>query len=193
MHGVIHRTLKTYVTDRAGEDGWNTVLDRTGIEPTLYLQVSHYPDQEVAAILETVATLSGNEVTAVERDFGRVLATELVGTFRAHLGADPDLFEVLDRLDEIYETLRSNDDEIDPPSIECEPIEREPSEPELVEAPRAWTPRRITYRSHRDHPGVAYGILEGLVQEFEADATVRPVSSLERGSDTYAFDVVPGS
>ena len=178
MHGVIHHTLKSYVTERAGDDGWKTVLDRTGIEPKLYLPVSRYPDDEVATVLEAVATMSGNEVTAVERHFGRELATELVGTFRAHLGSDPDLFDVLERLDAIYADLGSKNDELDLPSIECE---------------RHGETRRITYRSHRDHPGIAYGILEGLVREFDADATVRPVSALERGSDAYAFDVVPDS
>ena len=176
MHGVVHHTLKAYVAERAGEDGWKAVLDRTGIDPKLYLPVSRYPDEEVATILEAVAATSGNEVTAVERHFGRELATELVGTFRAHLDSDPELFDVLDRLDAIYADLGSRDDELDLPSIECE---------------RDGETWRLTYRSHRDHPGMAYGILEGLVREF--DATIGPVSALERGSDAYAFDVIPDS
>lgn len=174
MHGIVHQTLKRYVTDRAGADGWDAVLDRAGVEPTLYLPVSHYPDEDVTAILETVAAMSGTDLTAVERDFGRTLAPELVGTFRAHLGSDPDPFDVLERLDEIYDDLRAADEQLEPPPVECE---------------RSGDALRVTYRSPRDHPGIAYGILEGLFETFEVDATVSPVSSLERGAESYVFEV----
>lgn len=157
MHGLVHQRLKAYVVEKTGESNWDVVLDRSGIEPKLYLPVSHYPDEEVTAIVETLAAMSGHEVDAIERDFGRTLAPALLRTFRAHWREDWSFLEVLERTESIADALREKRPENDPPKVRCS-----------TEGGRV----RVTYRSHRGHPGMAHGVLEGLAREFDATVTV---------------------
>ncbi|MFC7213881.1 heme NO-binding domain-containing protein [Saliphagus sp. GCM10025334] len=171
MHGLVHQTLKTYVVEKTDEASWAVVLERSGIDPRLYLPVSHYPDEEIATILETVAELSGHEVAAVERDFGRTLAPALLQNFRAHWREDWSLVDLLEALEEIAAALAAKSAENRPPTVTCESTE---------------SGLQVTYRSHRDHPAMAHGILEGLAREFEADVTVTRVETERTDAETRA-------
>lgn len=173
MHGIVHQTLKEYVVDRTDEEAWAAVLDRAGIEPKLYLQVSRYPDEEVAAILEALAAMSGHDPAVIERDFGRALAPVLVRTFKAHVRPDRDPFEVLDSLETIYAEL-STKDGTNPPAIACE---------------RDGDVAVVTYRSDRDHCAMAHGILDGLLETLGADATVTETGCVHDGDEVCRFRV----
>ncbi|MCW8173238.1 hypothetical protein D8S78_19885 [Natrialba swarupiae] len=74
MHGIVHKTLKEYVVERTDEASWNAIVERAGLEPSLYLPVSHYDDAEFEAILETLSAVAVQERAQIERSFGRMLA-----------------------------------------------------------------------------------------------------------------------
>ena len=159
MHGILHKTLEEYIVDRTDEDTWETIIDRADVEPTLYLQVSHYDDRELDAILETVAAMAEQDRRTIERDFGRTLAPELCSTFGAHIRNDWDVRGVLLAIEDVYAEIDDANAETTLPDVAAEP-----AGDDVV----------VTYRTPRDNHycGLAHGVLEGLVAAFDADATV---------------------
>lgn len=163
MHGIVHQSLKRYVVEKTDERSWQTVLERSGIESKLYLPVTHYDDAEFDTILETVATMSGHERAAVERDVGRFLAEPLLRTFRGHIRPGWELLTLLTALEEIAEDLRSKQAETEPPTFSCERVD-------------GGDGVRIGYASDRDYCALAHGILEGIVTEYDETAAVEKVA-----------------
>lgn len=168
MHGIVHKTLKEYVVERTDEETWATIVDRADIEPTLYLPISYYDDDEIDAILATVSEMAIQDRRAIERGFGQTLAPELLQTFNAHINADWGLEGVLTSLETIYQNLGRSADEMSLPEISCTP---EPADDAVV----------VTYRTHRDHHycGLAHGILEGVVAAFDGDASITKTACVD--------------
>lgn len=185
MHGIVHQSLKRYVVEKTDERSWQTVLERSGIEPKLYLPVTHYDDAEFDTILETVATMSNHERAAVERDVGRFLAEPLLRTFRGHIRPRWDLLTLLDSLEEIAEDLRSKRAETEPPTLSCERIEGGRD----GDGTGTGTGVQIGYTSERDYCALAHGVLEGIVTEYDEIGTVEKVACVHEERDPTAESV----
>lgn len=175
MHGIIHRSLKEYVEEKMTDGAWDRVLERAEIEPKLYLPVSHYPDEEIPAIVDAITDLTGHEVAAVQRDFGRYIADELLHTFRAHLREDWDMLDVLEHLDEIYEQISAQNEESDPPEVSADRI----VEDTLI----------LTYRSDRRLCDFGKGIVLGMADEYGESVTIEEERCLHDGDDACEITV----
>lgn len=176
MHGIVHKTLKEYVVDRTDDETWERVVERSGLEPRLYLPVANYDDEEIDAILETLSSMATQERRAIERDFGRTLAPELLSTFSAHIGRDWELTELLVSFDRVYDDIDVATEETALPELSC----RHEGDHAVV-----------TYDTHREHQycALAHGILDGLVAAFGADASVTETACVDDGADACRFRV----
>ncbi|ELZ19106.1 heme NO-binding domain-containing protein [Natrinema limicola] len=176
MHGLVHKTLKEYVVDRTDDETWDTIVDRAGLEPTLYLPVSYYDDAEIDAILETLSGMATQDRRAIERDVGRTLAPELLSTFSAHVSRDWTATELLAELDDVYSDIETATDDTSLPAISA-----------CLESDHGV----VTYETHRDttYCGMAHGILEGVVAAFDGDTTVTETACVDYGADACRFRV----
>jgi predicted hydrocarbon binding protein len=176
MHGIVHKTLKEYVVARTDDDTWDTIVERSGLEPKLYLPVTHYEDGEIDAVLETLSTMATQDRRAIERDFGRTLAPELLSTFSAHLRRDWELPELLESLETVTDDVEAATEGTVLPALSCH---------------RESDAAVVTYESGRDtrYCGLAHGILEGIVAAFDADATVAETACAGDGADACQFRV----
>lgn len=176
MHGIVHKSLKEYVVERTDDDTWDTIVERSGLEPQLYLPVTNYDDSEIDAILETLSTMATQDRTAIERDFGRTLAPELLSTFNAHFRREWELPELLDSLEDVSDDVDAATAETSLPALAT-----------TRESDRV----TVTYDTHRDrrYCGLAHGILEGFVAAFDADGTVTKVACVDDGADVCRFRV----
>ncbi|WP_135821873.1 heme NO-binding domain-containing protein [Halostella litorea] len=168
MHGIIHKSLKEYVEDRMSDGAWDALLDEAGIEPKLYLPVSHYPDEEVTAIVTTIADNAGRSERAVQRDFGEFLAPELLDTFKAHVKDDWDTLDVLARLEAIYEGIEQSSDDTSPPA---------------VETARDGDTVTVVYRSDRELCAMAEGIVHGVAADRGESVSVDQPVCVHEGDD----------
>ncbi|WP_306054642.1 heme NO-binding domain-containing protein [Natronococcus wangiae] len=173
MHGIVHKSLKSYVVEKAGDETWNAIVERANIEPTLYLPISRYDDAEVDAALSALASMAVQDRPAIERDFGRALAPELRSTFDAHLDGEAGLLEFLVSIETITANVERTTEETTLPDVTC-----------TRERDRAVV---VRYDSHRDYCDLARGVLEGLVAEFDAAATVTERACTRSGADDCAF------
>jgi predicted hydrocarbon binding protein len=169
MHGILHKSLKTYVAENMGEGVWDDVMDRAGIDPKLYLPVSHYPDDELTDAIAEIAAMSGHDEATVETDFGKSVAPDLLSTFNAHVRDDWSTLDLLEHLPEIYEQIESQNPETDTPDLD---ISRLGSSSVAIE-----------YASDRDLCTLGEGILVGILEEFDEDATVTHETCQREGED----------
>ena len=173
MHGIVHKHLETYVIERTDAE-WESILDRADVEPTLYLPVSTYDDREVDAILGATASATDRERRAIEREFGRALAPELLSTFDAHLRADRDraLFDRVEDLESVLADVAASTHGTALPAVatRCDSTDR----------------IDVTYETQREtvYCGLALGLLEGLVDAADADATVTETACALEDADT---------
>lgn len=175
MHGLFHRSLKRYVVEKTDDAGWETVRDRAGIEPALYLPISYYDDEVFDTILETLSAMTGHPREAIERDFGRMLAQPLLRTFRGYINGEWGLLEVLLSVEDITDELRQEDTETTPPHLTCTQTTGGSGE----------TIVRTTYQSDRDYPALAHGVLEGIVDEYDESAMVRRLDATEKVESVF--------
>ena len=207
MHGIVHQRLKEYVRSGADGDAWETVLDRTDVEPTLYLAVNYYPDAEFEALFETLVELTGHERATLERDFGRFLAPTLRSTFRGHVPDDPTFRGVLCDLESVTQSFA--DQEPNPPGITGERVDGPESngpgaDDSVVDESGADDPETddsvatdpgtdvitVTYESDRGYCAMARGLLEGLAETFDVEVSVAETACERAGADCCAFRVV---
>lgn len=175
MHGIVHRSLKEYVVENVDGSAWDAVLEESGIEPKLYLPVSHYPDEEVDAVIATIASLTDNDEGAVQRDVGRFLAPELVNTFEAHVRRGWSTLEVLDALPGVLEAIAAQNADTDPPGIESDRIAED-----VV---------MLTYRSERNLCLLGEGLIEGLASHYGEDVDVTQEKCVHEGDASCQFAI----
>ena len=175
MHGVVHRELKEYVDERMDEGAWEHVREAAGIEPKLYLPVSHYPDEEFSALVDSIADLTGHDRATVLRNFGRFLAPALLSTFRSHIREGWGVLDLFEGLPEIYERIAAGDDEANLPRVSCDRIV---SDTVL-----------FTYRSERELCHLGEGIVDGIADEYDTALSIEQDRCLLEGDDHCEFTI----
>ncbi len=174
MHGIVHKTLKEYISEITDPNTWTTIVDRANIEPKLYLPVSHYDDAEIDALLSVFAETRDQHRELIERDFGRRLAPALVSTFDAHLRDQWGLFELLENMEMVTKSVDETTTGTTVPEVTCE---------------RTDSGAIVTYRSQRDYCELAYGILEGLGETYDTDVSVTKETCIHDGDDACTYSV----
>ena len=168
MHGIVHKTLKEHVDENVEGVDWDGISDRAGLEPKLYLPVSHYPDEEVTAVFEALASSTGADEAAVQRAFGRHLGPELLDTFKAHVRDDWATREVLLALETIYERVAAQNEETDLPGVSTDA-----DGDDVV----------VTYRSDRELCPLAEGIVLGIADHYGDDVELAQPTCTRSGAD----------
>lgn len=155
MHGIILKELKHFVVDTYDQDAWNAVVDEAGIDRSLFVPVTSYPDEYVFELVGAAAELTGESAEDLQYEFGRYVVPSLVETYGVHVDADWTGLELLENVEEyIHEALRAkNLSEFTPPGIDAE---RRGDDRILV-----------TYSSDRMLCNVARGVLQGVADHYE--------------------------
>lgn len=175
MHGILHKSLKSYVAENMGEDVWDDILDRAEIDPKLYLPVSHYPDSDLTRSLSVIAEMSGHEEAAVQRDFGAFLADDLLSTFKAHVRDDWSTFDLLESLPTIYDQIEAQNPETTTPDVSTERL----GDGVAV----------VEFRSDRDLCTLGEGIVVGLAEALDDPCEVTQELCSRDGEDHCEFHV----
>ena len=174
MHGIVHKALEEHVDENVEGVDWDGISDRAGLEPKLYLPVSHYPDEEVTAVFEALASSTGSDEASVQRAFGRHLAPELLSTFKAHVRDDWATREVLLALEIVYERVGAQNDETDLPDVSTG------QEGDDVV---------VTYRSERELCPLAEGIVLGIADHYGDDVELDQPACTRDGADHCTLSV----
>ncbi|MCL9812298.1 heme NO-binding domain-containing protein [Natranaeroarchaeum aerophilus] len=168
MHGIVHKAFKEFVESEIDGIDWDSVADEAGLDPKLYLPVTHYPDNEFTGAATALAELGGRTDASIQQSFGRSLVPSLLDTFKAHIRDDWDAREVILALDSIYEQLDSDDG-----STTSATVSTRSDGDEIV----------LTYRSDHELCTVLRGVVLGIADEYGQTAEIAEPVCLREGDE----------
>jgi predicted hydrocarbon binding protein len=176
MHGIIFSALKKYVRTRLGDEAWTNLRTAAGLADRVYLPVQTYPDAEIDALIQTVASLSGITNDQLLHDFGRSMVPDFLTVYRPLLQPDWRTLDVLEHIEKkIHPAVRTNNPGANPPALE---IERT-AENHVV----------IKYRSERQWCALGRGLIQGIADHYGEKVTIGEETCQQRGQETCEIAV----
>jgi hypothetical protein len=179
MHGIIFTALKKYVRTRLGDEAWTNLRTAAGLGDRMYFPVQAYPDEEMQALIQTVAHLSGITEQHLLEDFGKSLAPEFLALYRPLLQPEWRTLDLLEHLESrIHPAARTNNPGATPPVL-------------IVERPE---PGRvvIAYRSERRWCAFGKGLILGVSTYYGDPVTVTEPACMHKGAESCQLVVIAG-
>jgi len=171
MKGVIFNVVGQVVTEMLGEDAWDDLLDSAGASGS-YTSLGTYEDAELFGIAAAAAE-------ALDTDIDTVL--QVVGEKGfVHLSANH--MELVNHHTRTVPFLQELNDIIHPEVLKLYPEARVPDfQTELVDGDRLV----VIYRSERNIPGLAIGLIRGAAAHFGEEVHV----DVEPFEDGHRLDI----
>ncbi len=147
MKGVIFNSLADAIVQIGGEDLWDDLLDRAGLDGS-YTSLGSYGDDEFLALVTAAAEVLGRTVEDMVGYVGELLAPQLAGRHPELVGEHPDAISLLCALNDV----------IHPEVLKLYP---DASVPDFTTLRRNGRQLDLLYRSGRNLPTLAAGLIRG--------------------------------
>lgn len=179
MYGIVNQGVKDLVLGQFGEDTWEQIRQKAGLEEEEFVRMSAYPDDITYALVGAATEVLGLSAEDILIAFGRhwVLFTAKEG-YGDLLDLAGDRFvDFLHQLDDMHTRVQLSFPELRPPSFTCE--ERDDGS------------IRLHYHSHRAGlASLVVGMLHGLAERFHISIEIEHTPcEVETGAHDI-FDVV---
>jgi Haem-NO-binding len=175
MKGIVFSLLEDAVTRTHGEDVWDDLLERAGLDGA-YTSLGSYPDADLFALVGAVSNVTGDDAQAVIRWFGREAMPTLAEAY-------PGFFEPHTELRSFLETLN---DIIHPEVRKLYPGADVPTFG-FAYAPDGTIAMR--YGSGRRMCAFAEGLIEGAAAHYRQIVRVDQPTCMLRGDDWCTIEV----
>ena len=178
MYGLVNLAVQDLVTKNFGEETWQRIKKRAGVEEEAFLRLTMYPDKMTYDLVGAACAELGADAEAILRTFGKFWIGFAMkeGYRELFLISGRDMKSFLGNLDNLHARLGMTFTGMDAPSFTV--VDKGENELELH------------YYSSR--PGLApfvQGLLEGLGEVFKCEVDARIVSTREQGHDHDTFFV----
>jgi hypothetical protein len=172
MYGLINKAVEGLVVSSAGEQAWEDICEKAGIDSVGFVSMHRYPDDVTFKLVGAAAEVLGASPDAILEKFGeywtRYTAQEGYGDLFATNGRT--VREFLVNLNAIHARLELLMPEMVLPHFDCEDL---PDGTMLLH-----------YRSKRAGLGpMVLGIVRGLAIMFDEQVDVRMLHRAGQGSD----------
>lgn len=171
MKGVLFNVVQEVVEATYSDDTWDDLLDDAELEGA-YTTLGDYPDEELVAIVAAASARTGLDPETVLRTVGRLALPRLLDR----------LPPTVQPAEEPLAFVRSVNDIIHPEVLKLYPASRPPvfscedSEDGLI----------VRYRSSRNLPDLAHGLLEAVGDHFERSMTVDRLADDDESNAVFA-------
>lgn len=161
MYGLVNKAIEGLICNRFGEETWEAVKRRAGIDEEGFVSLDSYPDNMTYALVGAASEVLGTPADKLLEVFGEhwVTYTAREGYGGLLDAAGGDLRTFLMSLNQLHARVRLVAPELRPPSFQCTDV----TDTSLV----------LHYRSTRD--GLApmvLGLLKGLSARFQTPVEV---------------------
>ncbi|MEO5376228.1 MAG: heme NO-binding domain-containing protein [Magnetococcus sp. DMHC-6] len=178
MHGIIFLALEDFLLTKKGEDAWETLLKRVGMQDHIYESDLSYPDQEGSALFAATAHMLGCSKEEMLVEFGRHIIPGLID-----LGRSMDIIhstwkslDILEYLPKIHTQFSHNNPKIHSPDIRTLRIRHG----ELA----------IAYYSDRKLCAFLRGMIVGLGELFKEPLVVQELICCQKEAPLCRMSVV---
>lgn len=169
MHGIVFSELKRYAETKHGPGTWKALLNKAGFDGKDYDPFSHYPDEEVAALVSAASSATGSAPAAVLEDFGEFLAPGLLKMYANLILPQWRTIDVIDQTEgTIHAVVRQRNKNAKPPKLNT----RRVNATEVV----------LTYDSPRKMCALAKGIARGLAKHFGETVSIDEKQCMYQGA-----------
>ena len=176
MYGMVNKALEEMVCNRRGEDAWEEIKSRAGVDVDVFVSNDAYPDEVSFQLVGAAAEVLGVPARSILEDFGRhwILCTASEGYAELLDACGSTLPEFLSNLPSFHTRVAMIFPQLEPPEFEC--------------TDRTEHSVRLHYRTHRRGltPFVE-GLLEGLARRFDTRLAVTLEQSRDAGADHDVF------
>jgi predicted hydrocarbon binding protein len=177
MHGVFHKGFKDFVIAEYGDDAWRAAREASGVDRQVYLPVNYYPDEEFISLIDGLSGAVDDSAFTFLEAYGAFLAGRLVDTYGRLVDDDWDALEVVANVEVgVHERLRTHDEDLTPPALECE------RDGDVV---------TVYYRSPRRLCPVARGLVRGVGEEYGTPLDVTERQCVHEGDAECELVVRP--
>lgn len=162
MYGLVNRALQQLVCSQRGEQVWNEIRARAGVDYEVFTRMDSYPDEVTHSLVAAAAEVLATPTDVLLREFGRYwmryTMVEGYGALLSDLGKT--LQEAFAALDAMHARVALLYPELKPPTFKVVSIE-----------PGCF---HLHYSSHRSGfvPMVA-GLIEGMGERYGMKLDVR--------------------
>ncbi len=179
MYGLVNRGLEDMIRGTHGDDVWDEIKRRAGVDVEVFVRMDAYPDEVTYKLVGATVEVLGKSVESVLHAFGmhwtRYTGAEGYGPLLESAGAS--LPEFLANLDELHVRVGRMYPHLKPPSFRCSDV----------------TADSLMLHYYSTRAGLApmvVGLLEGLGERFGVEVVVEQVTDREHGDDHDSFRVV---
>jgi hypothetical protein len=177
MKGIVFNLLEEVVRAEYGEDTWDDLLDRAGLDGT-YTSLGGYPDSDLMKLVAAASTALDLPPDAVVRWFGRkaipLLRDRYPGFFAPHTSTR-SLLLTLNSI--IHPEVRKVYPGADVPICELDSLVDDDT-------------MLMGYRSSRRLCALAEGFIEGSAEHYGEDVEIDQPSCMHRGDERCLLKIV---
>ncbi len=178
MYGMVNKAIEEMVCRNHGEEVWEKIKAKAGIEVDVFMTNEGYPDELTYKLVAAASEVLGVPAGDILVGFGEhwVLYTAQEGYGGLMRAGGDNLPEFLRNLPDFHTRVTMVFPKLQPPRFHCTDI----------------TDRslKLHYISHRE--GLApfvVGLMQGLGKMFKTPVTVRLLEAKADGADHDVFDV----
>jgi hypothetical protein len=176
MKGIIFNLLEEVVTQNFGEDAWDDVLDRVGLEGS-YTSLGSYGDEQFVDLLGALPAMHGSSEAELVRWFGRSAIPLLADRYPMFFEAGSTRAFLLTLNNIIHPEVRKLYPGADVPVFEFDDTLEGLAEDQVV----------LGYRSPRQLCVLAEGFIEGAAFHFGERAHIEQPTCMIRGDERCAI------
>jgi hypothetical protein len=178
MYGMVNKAVQELVTARYGEETWEKIKARSGVDVDVFISNEAYDDSITYKLVGAASEVLGVDAEVVLEAFGEhwVLETAQKGYGHLMTAGGKTFVEFLENLPAFHTRVALIFPKLQPPTF--------------VVTNRQANSLRLHH--HTNRPGLApftKGLLKGLAKRFGTTITIEHSVRRGEGSDHDAFDV----
>jgi hypothetical protein len=176
MYGMVNKAVEDLVCLKFGEDKWEAIKDRAGVNEDLFISNESYPDELTYRLVGAASEILELPADKILHAFGEhwILNTAVEGYGDLMEAGGKSLAEFLENLPNFHTRVTLIFPKLQPPRFEV--------------SERTDKSLKLHYHTHR--AGLApfvLGLLSGLAKRFETDVKITQVQNRADGADHDQF------
>jgi len=178
MYGIVNKALKAMILAQEGQEVWEQILDKAGLENPVFIGTDNYPDEWTYRLASTASEKLNLPLNTLLGKFGEFWATHTAVEEYPELMATGggNLKDFLINLPNFHTQVVLMLPQLEPPDFQCEVI----SEICL----------HMHYFSTRQGLApFALGIFKGLGKVFQENIQVKHIEQISEAQDHDVFEI----
>ena len=125
MYGVVNNAVQSFVLESQGQDVWERIKNKAGIELESFNSMQSYPDEVTYNLVGAASEILGLDAGIILEEFGKywvLYASRLDGHAHYFKLGDEGLHGFLKNLDRMHLNIANTYSELSPPSFQSERV-----------------------------------------------------------------------